>query len=316
MKTLRLALASTFAVMAFVGAPNMATASTTTVTPGTTLSATAWETDHDGFSYDSGTVIPSSPGGAYDEYVYRLFDGETLVDVQSTAGYDGLTEAEQTQWYIDAGFAPYEFSWHAFFCLADSVTDPSVGVQSDAGVTLNEVTYFSAEQLFPTASREMAADYQPDLYGPWNTGTLFEVDGYSEEQRSTVGYYATFSWGDLVFATSYVDATCPSSSSLVVAEIHEPGTNSLAVDRELTVPQTLTVEDSVLGEFELDSSGVVIGVTGAAYDLDFNAALWGVTQVDESELSSTGLDVNLGALVAVAAGAVIAGTGILRRRRR
>jgi hypothetical protein len=50
--------------------------------------------------------------------------------------------------------------------------------------------------------------------------------------------------------------------------------------------------------------------------LDFNAALWGVTQVDESELSDTGLDLNLGALVAVAAGAVIAGVGILRRRRR
>ena len=316
MKTLRVLLVSAVATTALIGTSGVSTASTSTVAPGTTLTATAWETDHDGFGYDSGTVIPSSPGGAYDEYVYRLFDGGTLVDVQSTTGYDGLTDAEQTQWYIDAGFAPYEFSWNAFFCLANSVTDPADGVQSDAGVVLNEVQYVSAEVLFPDAGRSMVGDYQPVLYGPWNGGTLFDVDDYSVEQRSTVGYYSTFSWGDTVFATSYVDATCPTSSSLVVAEIHEPGSNSLAVDRELTVPQTLTVEDSVLGEFEIDSSGVVIGVTGNIYNLDFNAALWGVTQVDESELSSTGLDLNLGALVAVAGGAVIAGVGILRRRRR
>jgi hypothetical protein len=315
MEILRASLVSALVATALIGVSGVSAASTSTVAPGTTLTATAWEMDHDGFSYDSGTVMPF-PAGAYDEYVYRLFDGETLVDVQSTTGYDGLSDAEQTQWYIAAGFAPYEFSWNAFFCLADSVTDPSVGVQSDAGVTLNEVKYFSAAVMFPDASREMAADYQPDLYGPWSFGTLFAVDNYSSEQRSTVGYLSTNAWGDSVFATSYVDATCSSGSSLVVAEIHEPGTNSLAVGRELTVPQTLTVEHTDLGEFELDSSGVIIGVTGNIYDLDFNAALWGVTQVDESELSDTGLDLNLGALVAVAAGAVIAGAGILRRRRR
>jgi hypothetical protein len=315
MKALRASLVSALVATALIGVSGISTASTSTVAPGTTLTATAWEAAHDGFGYDSGAVIPS-PDGDYDEYVYRLFDGATLVDVQSTAGYDGLTDAEQTQWYIYAGLAPYEFSWHAFFCLANSVTDPADGVQSDAGVTLAEVQYISAEVLFPDASRSMVTDYQPDLYGPWNGGTLFDVDNYSVEQRSTVGYYSTFAWGDTVFATSYVDATCPINSTLVVAEIHEPGTNSLAVDRQLTVPQTLTVEDAVLGEFEIDSSGVIIGVTGSIPDLDFNAALWGVTQVDESELSGTGLDLNLGALVAVAAGAVIAGVGILRRRRR
>jgi hypothetical protein len=315
MKALRASLVSALVATALIGVSGISTASTSTVAPGTTLTATAWEAAHDGFGYDSGAVIPS-PDGDYDEYVYRLFDGATLVDVQSTAGYDGLTDAEQTQWYIYAGLAPYEFSWHAFFCLANSVTDPADGVQSDAGVTLAEVQYISAEVLFPDASRSMVTDYQPDLYGPWNGGTLFDVDNYSVEQRSTVGYYSTFAWGDTVFATSYVDATCPINSTLVVAEIHEPGTNSLAVDRQLTVPQTLTVEDAVLGEFEIDSSGVIIGVTGSIPDLDFNAALWGVTQVDESELSDTGLDLNLGALVAVAAGAVIAGVGILRRRRR
>ena len=315
MKILRLALTSLLAVAALVGLPNTATATTSTVAPGTTLSATAWETDHDGFSYDSSSVT-IVPDGMYDEYVYRLFAGTSLVDPQQTDGYVGLTEAEQTQWYIDAGLDPYEFSWHAFFCLADSVTDPSVGVQSDAGVTLNEVKYYSAAQLFPTTDRQIIRDYQPLLYDKWNDGSLFEVDTYSEEQRSTVGYVSNM-YNDLIFATSYVDATCPLDATLVVAEIHEPGTNSLAVDRELTVPQTLTVDDSVLGEFEVDSSGVIIGVTGAVgYNVDFNAALWGVTQVDESELSSTGLDVNLGALVAVAAGAVIAGAGILRRRRR
>jgi len=315
MKILRVSLVSALAATALICTSGISTAATSTVAPGTTLTATAWEAAHDGFGYDSGTVIPS-PDGDYDEYVYRLFDGETLVDVQSTTGYDGLTDVEQTQWYIDAGLAPYEFSWHAFFCLANSVTDPTDGVQVDAGVTLDEVQYISAEVLFPDASRSMVADYQPGLYGPWNGGTLFDVDNYSVEQRSTVGYYSTFSWGDTVFATSYVDATCPADSSLVVAEIREPGTNALAVDRQLTVPQTLTVEDSVLGEFDIDSSGVVIGVTGATYDVEFNAALWGVTQVDESELSSTGLDLNVGALVAVAAGAVIAGVGVLRRRRR
>jgi ferredoxin len=33
---------------------------------------------------------------------------------------------------------------------------------------------------------------------------LFDVDDYSVEQRSTVGYYSTFSWGDTVFATASV----------------------------------------------------------------------------------------------------------------
>jgi hypothetical protein len=315
MKILRASLVSALVATALIGVSGISTASTSTVAPGTTLTATAWETDHDGFSYDSNSVT-IVPDGTYDEYVYRLFDGTVSVDAQSTDGYDGLTDAEQTQWYIAAGLAPYEFSWHAFFCLADSVTDPSVGVQTDAGVVLNEVKYHSAAQLFPTTDRQITRDYQPLLYNKWNDGSLFEVEAYSVEQRSTVGYVSN-EYNDLVFGTSYVDATCPTDATLVVAEINEPGSNSLAVDRELTVPQTLTVEDSVLGEFEVDSSGVILGVTGAVgYNVDFNAALWGVTQVSDSELSNTGLDLNLGALGAVAAGAVIAGVGILRRRRR
>jgi hypothetical protein len=46
----------------------------------------------------------------FEEYVYRIHDGADSVDVHSAAGYESLTGEEQYDWYVDAGYAPYDFT--------------------------------------------------------------------------------------------------------------------------------------------------------------------------------------------------------------
>lgn len=75
---------ATLAMSAVSVTTTTATATTGTVPVGSTISATAWEREIDGFDYEDGYIV-ASPDGIIDEYVYRLFDGDSSVDVQERA---------------------------------------------------------------------------------------------------------------------------------------------------------------------------------------------------------------------------------------
>ncbi len=98
---------------------------------GSTITATAWERgelDDFSYAYAGDNLVPLD---GFEEYVYRLHSSGASVDVQGTTGYVGLTEAEQSQWYVDAGYAPYEFTWMAFAPVAGSLNCSDV--PSDSG---------------------------------------------------------------------------------------------------------------------------------------------------------------------------------------
>lgn len=309
----RIVIATAIATAALLPASTGAIATTGTAQVGSTISATAWERAVDGFAYNDGYYAPL-PDGDFDEYVYRLFAGDTNVDVQSTDRYDGLTEAQQNQWYEDAGLAPYEFSWHGFFCLSDTVTDGTIGVQSDAGIELADMIYIAADEQFPNLNREYYEDYVVQMYNFWSDGSIFDVTDYNSDFRSTVGYDVR-DWGTTVFSSSYADFSCPTGSTIVYGTVMDPNDSANpAIDRELTIPEVLTLELGNGDIVRVNSQGVFLGVTGITYYDEFNAALWGMTQVD-GELAATGVGVNVGAIVAVATGAIAAGIGVLRRRR-
>lgn len=303
-----LAIASGLALLT----PAVAVATSGTTSIGSTISATAWEREISGFTYDDGGT-PIGPEGDIEEYVYRIFDGETPVDVQSTAGYVGLTEAEQTQWYEDEGWAPYDFNWVAFYCEAD---DSPAGVKSDAGIVLNEMIYIAADDRFVDSSRIMSSDYHLSFFEPWNDGSLYEVDNPNPDLASTVGYTVTVNgYGDMIFSTSYADFACPADSTLVYGTIADPeDPTSPATDRELTIPEVLSI-DTGSGDVEVASDNVFIGVTGQNYSIAFNAALWGMTQV-EGDLADTGLSFDPAALGVIAVGATAVGAVVVARRRR
>lgn len=299
---------ATLAMSAVSVTTTTATATTGTVPVGSTISATAWEREIDGFDYEDGYIV-ASPDGIIDEYVYRLFDGDSSVDVQGTGGYEGLTEAEQSQWYVDEGLDPYEFSWTAFYCLADEAPE---GTVTDAGIELDEMIYISAEDLFPTEPRSWNDDYIADLWIPWADMSLFGEGNTNSLAVSTVGYFSD-STGDVIFSTSYADFSCPEGSTLQSGIILDPdNTDNPATDRELTIPEVLAVGlDS--GVTPVNAEGVFIGVTGTV-SVNLNAALWGMTQVD-GELANTGASDNLGVAALIGVGAVAAGVAVIRRRR-
>ncbi|MFM2412086.1 MAG: hypothetical protein RLZZ587_419 [Actinomycetota bacterium] len=300
------------AAMTVISAPTAASASSGTVAPGATVSATAWEREITGFAYN-GTVLPL-PDGTFDEYVYRVHSGGSSVDVQGVAGYEGLTEAEQEAWYEEAGLAPYDFSWGAFFCLADTIADPTDGTQSDAGIVLNEMKYVSADVVLPNAGRQYMTDYVDDFYTPLNNGSIFDVDDFDSSLRTTVGY-TTMSYGLMNFSASYADFSCTTDSSLVygtvlnTADVADPQT-----ERSFVVPSTLTVFTSDGDLIHVDSHGVYLGVTGQQNVVEFNAALWGMTRVD-AELAATGPTDELALLATVGAAIVGVGVVLVRRRR-
>jgi len=134
-------------------APTASAASIGTTPVGSTITATAWERgglDDFTYAYAGGELQPLD---GFEEYVYRLHSNGTNVDVQETTGYVGLTEAEQNQWYVDAGYAPYDFTWMAFVCLGDNDINSDAPLV-DRGISLTEMHYASADVMFPSADRE------------------------------------------------------------------------------------------------------------------------------------------------------------------
>jgi hypothetical protein len=276
---------------------------------GSTLTATAWERGGlDGFAYDYvAEGLPTSPvlpDGGFEEYVYRIYDGSTRADLQSTAGYDSLSESEQYEWYVDAGYAPYEFTWIAFTCLG--VFDvPSSEMLVPQEITLTEMHYVSADSLFPTAGREYFDDYLYSFRPSLIDGTAFGVDDFVQGHMSATGYTGildidgepTVAVPDMAFSASYPEFECGVDGQLYGFRILDSAdTADQATERDLEVADILHVD--VFGDArELEADGVFIGVTGGGpTPFEYNAALWGMTKIDAEQggsepLANTGADV-------------------------
>jgi hypothetical protein len=302
---------------------------------GSTLTATAWERGGlDDFTYDyvadGVATSPVLPDGGFEEYVYRIYDGSTRADVQSTTGYESLTEAEQYEWYVDAGYAPYDFTWTAFACLAASdVASTDVLITDD--ITLTEMHYVAADSLFPTDGREYFDDYLYSFHPSLIDGSAFGVDDFVQGHMSATGYTGILelvgepSVGvpDMAFSASYPEFECAGESQLYGFTIlNSANTIDRATERDLEVSDTLHIDDFGVAR-ELEADGVFIGVTGSGpAPFDYNAALWGMTQIgaeqiDSEPLANTGIDnpaiAALAGVFAVAIGLAIA-VRVSRRR--
>jgi len=322
MKTRAIFAVAVAVMAALTSAPAASAASTGTTPVGSTITATAWERGGlDDFRY-GGLSVDIRPAGGFEEYVYRIHSGGASVDVQGTSGYEGLTDAEQTQWYVDAGYAPYQFTWIAFTCLA-TLDAQSDNVLVDAGISLTEMHYVAADELFPLANRDYSKDYIDRFQAPYSTDSLFDIDNYSREVASITGYVSEVVHGngvtspfiEMLFSVSYPEFSCPVGSNLEVFQIKDSANpSSFAIGRNLVIPDQLSI--AINGNTRLlAAEGVFVGVTGGAVDYNFNAALWGMTQVD-GKLASTGTDASVLGLLGVGLAVVGLAAFVLRRARR
>ena len=325
MKTRAIVAVAIASTAALAVAPSASASSTGTTPVGSTITATAWERGGlDEFKYDN--IIDSItysvlPDGGFEEYVYRVFRGSTTVDVQDTVGYESLTEAEQDQWYVDAGYVPYDFTWIAFACLTESdVSTPGVIVSDE--ISLTEMHYVAADVLYPSNTRDYFADYIFDFQPSLIDGSVFGVAEFVPSHMSVAGYPSYVPGpgggplGDMAFSASYPEFACGGDGEVVGFRIfNSADLTDPATERDLAITETLHVD--VFGEArELKADGVFIGVTGAVVRIEYNAALWGMTQVS-GDLADTGTDATgialLGGGLAVV-GALTAAVRVSRRR--
>lgn len=319
MKTRALFAVAIASTAALAVAPSASASSTGTTPVGSTITATAWERgglDDFSYAYAGDNLVPLD---GFEEYVYRLHSNGASVDVQETTGYVGLTEAEQNQWYVDAGYAPYDFNWVAFTCLGDYDTNSDAPLV-DEGISLTEMHYTAADVMFPSADRDFWNDYVPNLSNALLGETLFGLDDFDLAKASVTGYTSAVGGGgafdELAFSVSYPEFECPDGTDLEMFPIMDsadPG--NFATDRDLMISENLII-DVDKNSREIAADGVFIGVTGAPLFGDFNAALWGMTQVG-GDLADTGTDTSgiamFGGGLAIV-GALTAAAQVYRRR--
>jgi LPXTG-motif cell wall-anchored protein len=286
-------LASLAATTSVLLAPFSSASAVGNASVGSTLTATAWERGGlDDFSYDYVAdglpTYPVVPDGGFEEYVYRIYDGSASVDVQNNSGYDGLTEAEQYEWYEDAGYAPYEFRWTAFTCLGVFDVGSSEILIPDE-ITLSNMHYVAADSLFPTAGREYFDDYLYSFRPSLEDGSVFRVDDFIQDHLSSTGYTAVMditgepsvAVPDMAFSASYPEFDCGVDAQLYGFTILDSAsTTDRATERDLDIDEILHV-DAFGDARELEADGVFIGVTGGGpTPFEHNAALWGMTEID------------------------------------
>jgi LPXTG-motif cell wall-anchored protein len=298
---------------------------------GDTLHATAWETAFPGLTVTSSPVIHTNET---DVYSYRIgISDEAIVDYQATTGLEELTAAEQEQWYVDAGFAPYEFDWYVFYCAEVTIGTalPSV-MNGDTGANVAQVVYrdVSSQPTFPTMqwneysawldSLSMGTAFEPEIdatggnYYPWFR-TVVGTDFLAPDDSPT------FSPANL--AASYIDLQCPSGLPPARGRIlNSSSYDDYAVGRTLNLGSTIYFQDLDLAPlaipdvYEVSSPGVYIGVTGSGFQN--NAALWGLTYVNAGARALPDTGVDSGAMWAWASGAgalALAGMILVRIRR-
>lgn len=299
---------------------------------GDTIVATAWESVAGDFSFE---LPPMLHPEDLDVYHYRVgVEGGAIIDSQPTEGLDSLTEAEQNQWYVDAGLAPYEFEWLVFYCpeIAPGSAEEPTAVLTDPSVTLDQIvsrsvgdatgfpafdvnTFFTWHESFNDGSAfepEIAQkDFLAEFSSNVQTNLLNEFD-------QPYGQYA-------VLAGSYLDFSCPTSGNqpMVGRILNSSQVDDFAVNRSLAIGDTIYFQGSIAPlslptVYSIPSAGTYIGVTGRP-QFDSNAALWGVTHVNDGvrALPDTGIDERNSWTAALASGLfVLAGFALLTSRRK
>jgi LPXTG-motif cell wall-anchored protein len=299
---------------------------------GDTIVATAWENVAGDFSVE---LPPMLHPEDLDVYHYRVgVEGGAIIDFQPTEGLDSLTEAEQSQWYVDAGLAPYEFEWLVFYCpeIAPGSAEEPTAVLSDPSITLDEIvsrsvgdatgfptfdvnTFFTWHEGFNDGSAFEPEIGQKDFLAEFSSNVQTEL---LNEDDLPYGQYA-------VLAGTYLDFSCPTSGNqpMVGRILNSSQPDDFAVNRSLTIGDTIFFQGtlaplSIPTVYTIPSAGSYIGVTGRV-QFDSNAALWGVTHVNDGvrALPDTGIDESNGWTVAVASGLfVLAGIALLTSRRK
>jgi len=230
-----------------------------------------------------------------EEYVYRISkepnSRASSVDHQSSADYESLTELQQDGWYTELGFGgeiPYQFTWKAFMCVNQTETE----ITKPTGLSLS---YASREDgVLPDGSfnpahnlmfKNAAIDWHESahLQGIRTVVGKYWANGYLTS-RNFLGdpdpNFYTHVWGLLD-----VNGSCVAGSSLQALTILDSaGEGAVAITtKSFAIPEQLNLDYFGI-KFQISSAGATLGVTGAGGPArrEFNAALWGLTTIADS----------------------------------
>ena len=271
-------------------------------TVGETVYASAFERElprtlyKDENNYRTNAVDYPTP----EEYVYRITKQPnvpaTSVDHQSSASYDSLSSGSQDAWYEEIGFTeadPYQFTWKAFMCVPQSgseLTKPtgiSLSYASREDGLLSDVSFDGAHNLM---FKQAAIDWHQNL----NLGqTLRSAVGFLPPDfmdtytRSFLGDLDP-AWHSLIWGILDLNASCDPGKELQALTVTDPIGSPLTT-KSFDIPDQLNLQyDENINlpnderNFLVSSAGVTIGVTGGASRRAFNAALWGLTTIADS----------------------------------
>ena len=239
--------------------------------------------------YRTNTVDFPTP----EEYVYRITKqpnvSATSVDHQPYDAYESLTEAEQLQWYEDAGLGGenYQFSWNAFMCV--SYPDNALAVTKPTGL---KYSYTSREDgilsdgslnaAYNFMYKDVATDWINAAYGSWQTtrsavGTKHNNDPYTQAfLGDSDGVWYSFVWGFVD-----VSASCGAGQTLEALQI-VVDQNTPITTKNFEIPETLNLSHVGNVASGVPSAGITIGVTGGGGAPEYNAALWGLTTIADT----------------------------------
>jgi hypothetical protein len=227
-----------------------------------------------------------------EEYVYRITKQPnvpaTSVDHQLYEGYESLSSGQQDDWYEELEFSdenPYQFTWKAFMCVNQSGTS----ITKPNGLTLS---YASREDgllldgSFNGAHDLMFMEAATDWHLNMNLGqTIRSAVGFLPPDRMDT-YTRSFlgeldeAWHSLIWGLLDVNAACGSGKSLQALTVRDSEDFSITT-KSFEIPEQLNLQYGE-NDFQISSVGITIGVTGAAPRNAFNAALWGLTTIADS----------------------------------
>lgn len=275
--------------------------STSSLQVGDTVYASAFERELSRGLYkpddtDSGTNYRSNSVDypTLEEYVYRITKSPNVatssVDRQSNSTYDSLSAEDQDAWYASMGFDPdnnpYRFSWSAFMCLGEERIDEETSRTIWSKPTGLALSYASREDglvdsLLNIDFSHLFRDLSIDAFSERSptTRTLVGSNYYpfSHGQSEAGADLAYGSSASYTFGVSEVTSDCGVGKALIAIPILDTN-DQLITSKSFEIPATLRLAYGMGGVELVSSEGVTIGVTGNA-DVQFNAALWGLTTI-------------------------------------
>ena len=231
-----------------------------------------------------------------EEYVYRITKQPnvpaTSVDHQPYDAYESLTATEQSHWYEEAGLGGenYQFSWNAFMCV--SYPDNALMVTKPTGLKysyasredgiLSDGSLSAAHNLM---FKDAAIDWIDAEYGSWQTprsavGTKHNNGPYTQAfLGDSDGVWNSFVWGIVD-----VSASCGARETLEALQI-VLDQNTPITTKNFVIPETLNLSHVGNVATDVPSAGITIGVTGGGGAPEYNAALWGLTTIADSNVT-------------------------------